>query len=66
MLFRGSHIGSLITRTLTGSQFDHVAMVLKFDNEQNEVFLLEASENHGVALNKWNYVREHIGATKFF
>lgn len=30
LLFRGSQAGSMITRTLTGSHFDHVAMVLKF------------------------------------
>jgi len=65
-LFRGSNGGSLITRTFTGSHFDHVAMVLKFDTDQHEVYLVEATGTLGVALNKWSYLREHIGAKKFY
>jgi hypothetical protein len=30
LLFRGSHTGGKLTRTVTASHFDHVAMVLKF------------------------------------
>lgn len=41
-------------------------MVLKFDTDQNEVYLVEATGNLGVALNKWSYLREHIGAKKFY
>ena len=41
-------------------------MVLKFDTDQHEVYLVEATGNLGVALNKWSYLREHIGAEKFY
>ena len=53
-MFRASHTGGLITRTFTASDWDHVAMVLKFANERDEVFLLEAvGGDIGVRLNKW-------------
>ena len=41
-------------------------MVLKFDTDQNEVYLVESTGNLGVALNKWSYLREHIGTKKFY
>ena len=41
-------------------------MVLKFDNNQNDVYLLEATATFGVALNKWSQLREHIGYKKFW
>ena len=66
LLFRGSHAGSVITRTFTNSHFDHVAMVLKFDTDPDEVYMVEATGTLGVALNKWSYLREHIGHKKFY
>mgnify|MGYP000855427302 CR=1 FL=1 len=66
LLFRGSQAGSLVTRTFTGSHFDHVAMVLKFASEPDEVFLVEATGNMGVSLNRWAYLKEHIGKGKFY
>lgn len=66
LLFRGSQAGSKITRTFTGSHFDHVAMVLKFETCPNEVFLVEATGNNGVSLNRWQYLRSHIGKGKFY
>lgn len=41
-------------------------MVLKFDVERNEIYLVEATGNLGVALNKWSFLREHIGRNKFY
>jgi hypothetical protein len=61
LLFRGTHAGGKLTRTVTASHFDHVAMVLKFQNDPNEVFMVEATGNMGVSLNRWDYLREHIG-----
>lgn len=66
LLFRGTHAGGLLTRTVTASHFDHVAMVLKFANDPNEVFMVEATGNMGVSLNRWDYLREHVGAGKFY
>lgn len=58
--------GALLTRTFTGSHFDHVAMVLKFESSPDEVFLVEATGNLGVSLNRWDYLRPHVGAKKFY
>lgn len=60
LLFRSKQLGGKITRTFTNSDFgrtpfalaciDHVAMVLKFEHEDKEVFLLDASFHNGVAI----------------
>ena len=41
-------------------------MLLKFEADPGEIYLLEATSNAGVALNKWLYVQEHIGKGKFY
>ena len=66
LLFRGSQAGSKVTRTFTNSYFDHVAMVLKFESEKDEVFLVEATGNMGVSLNRWLFLRDHVGRGKFY
>jgi len=66
LLFRGSRVGPLLTRTFTASHFDHVAMALKFENEQDEVFFVESCGGTGVTLNRWNSIREHVGEGKFY
>ena len=57
ILFRGNQFTSMITRGFTASKFgksylfiielnpyiDHIAIVLKFDSEKNELFLLDAT-----------------------
>jgi len=45
LLFKGNFLGAKITRKWTKSRFDHVAMVLKFDHDIGEVFLLEANSS---------------------
>ena len=66
LLFRGSQAGSKITRTITGGYFDHVAMVLKFESDPTEIYLVEATGNMGVSLNKWSLLKEHVGPGKFY
>lgn len=66
LLFRGSHAGAKITRISTGSHFDHIAMVLKFESAPEEVYFVEATGNNGVSLNKWQYIKPHIGKDKFY
>lgn len=66
LLFRGTQTGSKITRTFTGGYFDHVAMVLKFESDPNEVYYLEATGNMGVSLNRWGLLKEHVGPGKFY
>ena len=41
-------------------------MLLKFEADPGEIYLLESTSNGGVALNKWLYVQEHIGKGKFY
>lgn len=58
-------MGSLITRTFTDSYFDHVAMVLNF-NEEDDIFFVEATGNMGVSLNRWLFLKDHVGPGKFY
>lgn len=66
LLFRGNQGGSKITRTFTASHFDHVAMVLKFESDPDEIFLVEATGNNGVSLNRWMFLKDHVGHDKFY
>lgn len=66
LLFRGGAIGGKLTRSFTNSHFDHVAMILKFSTAPDEVFLVEATGNMGVSLNRWVFLRPHIGHGKFY
>lgn len=57
---------SAVTRAFTRGNFDHVGMILKFDSDENEVYFVEATGNHGVAFNKWSNIKNHIGINKFY
>ena len=57
---------SAITRAFTRGNFDHVAMVLKFDLDENEVYFVEATGTYGVELNKWSNIKNCIGNSKFY
>lgn len=59
-------MGSFFTRTLTWSNYDHVAMILKFESDPNEVYFVEAVGNLGVVLNRWSFLRTHVGKEKFY
>jgi len=50
LLFRGHHMGAKLTRSLTSSNFDHVAMIIKLQKNLDEVYFLEATEGAGVAV----------------
>lgn len=41
-------------------------MVLKFESDPDEIFLVEATGNNGVSLNRWMFLREHVGHDKFY
>ena len=51
---------------MTRGNFDHVAMILRFESSEDDIFFVEASGNWGVALNKWTVIRKHIGKDKFY
>lgn len=63
VLFRCSAVGGHLT---TASHYDHVAMVLKFEDDQDEIYLLESVGNLGLTLNRWKHLRKHVGEGKFY
>ena len=62
LLFKCNTSGGKIIRTYTGNEFDHAAMVLKFGSEPDEVFFVEATSNHGVALKRFSGMKQTIGS----
>ena len=62
LLFRTKNFNGKLTRTLTHSYFDHVAMVLRFDTDPTEIFLLESTSTTGVSISKWSQLRRMIGS----
>ena len=66
LLFETNRGVSKVQRTLFGSQFDHVAMILKFQGDTKNVFFVEAVGNEGVTLSTWNSTRAYIGAKQFY
>ena len=61
MLFSCNTSGGKIIRTYSGSEFDHAAMILKFGNEPEDVFFIEATSNQGVALKRYSAMKHAIG-----
>lgn len=51
LLFKGKKLGSKITRGITNSEFDHIGMVLKFEDDE-EVYMLDATLA-GVNITSW-------------
>ena len=68
MLFRCKSSGARIQRGLLRSEYDHIGMVLRFDDDsedkRDEVYILEATGNCGVAIQRWSTIRKHYG--KFY
>ena len=65
LLFKGNRPMTMLTRTVTWCEFDHVAMILKFESDPDEVYILE-SAGDGVTMNNWTRLREVIGKDKFY
>lgn len=55
LLFTGKHMGAKMTRRITNSEYDHVAMVLTFV-EDDDVYLLQAT-SEGVHIMSWKDMR---------
>ena len=66
LLFRSNHAMTGITRAYSKSHFDHVAMCLKFETDPSEIFLIEATGNYGVGINRWSSLKEFIGPKQFY
>jgi hypothetical protein len=54
VLFRGKKLGAAITRGVTQSEYDHIAMVLKFEDD-NQVYIIDATLA-GVNITSWDQV----------
>ena len=65
-MFKSSHPITAVTRIATWSEFDHVALVLKFSTDPNEVYFIESVSGVGVRLNAWTGLRTNIGHNKFY
>ena len=65
LLFKTDNVSGAGIRTFTNCEFDHVAMVLKYEVEPDEVFFLEAN-GAGVMLKRWSGMRDMVGVGCFF
>lgn len=36
-------------------------MILKFENDSNEVYFVESTSNRGVSISKWSTMRQFVG-----
>ena len=41
-------------------------MLLKFESDEDELYLLESVGEKGVSLNKWTYLRECVGTNEYY
>lgn len=57
IFFKGKSLGGKVTRFITRSQYDHVAMILK--NNNGEIVLFESSGNYGCELINWHVFQNH-------
>ena len=54
-------------RSYTGSHFDHVALIVRTDNDGPKDFsIIEAVGKLGVTATTWSTVRQEIGVGKFY
>lgn len=54
LLFRGSRGGSSLIRSYTGGHFDHVALIVRTDDDgQNDFSIIEAVGKLGVTATTW-------------
>ena len=65
LLFRGNKAITAITRAVTYSHFDHVAIVLRFFEQPKELFYLEAISS-GVQIKRWSNLRNIIGPNEHY
>jgi len=70
LLFRTSQrqglFGAWITRTITFSHFDHVAIMLRFGDCLKDLYILEAVGDRGVRMTSWINIRSELYPGGFF
>jgi hypothetical protein len=57
VLFTGLDLASKMIRSVTGSKFDHVGILIKV-HDTNEVILFESLSGKGVCKWNWKYLSE--------
>ena len=62
LLFKTNRFHSKVIRAFTNSEFDHAAMIIKFESRPGEVCLLNATGDRGVHLLSYEVYRAHIGS----
>ena len=65
LLFRGTRMATAITRGITASEFDHVAVVIRLNNNE-DVHFLEATGGPGVSINSWSNLKQYVGQGQFY
>ena len=55
----------MLTRTVTFSEFDHVAIILRLDG-QDDVFYMEATGGPGVSVSRWDSLKKSVGQGLFY
>lgn len=64
LLFRCNSKAAKVIRGYTNSEYDHAAMVLRFDSQnaskRKDVYILEATGS-GVTIRKWSQMKGHYG-----
>lgn len=65
LLFKANNSSAAFTRAITNGAFDHVAIILKFEGE-NEIYFVDATAQNGVALNKWTDITKYYGPGLFY
>jgi hypothetical protein len=66
LLFKGKNVSAKLQRSFTRSEYDHVALILRYSN--GEIYLFEATGKDGVGLcswqtfmrNKWHLLYEKL------
>ena len=66
LLFTSNNAMSSFTRAFTWSNYDHVAMFIKFEVNNNELYYIDCTSPDGVRLNSWSGIRKHVGPGKFY
>ena len=70
ILFQSSHVGGKLVRTATLSNYDHVAMIFRGINPQDQmmdqIYIFESVNDQGVRLVKWSDLRDDIGRGKWY
>lgn len=46
--------------------YDHIAVILRFGSDPEEVYVAESTSMTGVNIFKWSAIRSYIGPSKFY